>query len=98
MKRELKEFINDWEINKRDFLAIHFSGVGFKYIQNGEDGTPRLEILNMQKWFQKEISAGKSLQECNKHLSQLRNQFITLHKEFMLSSPSKNISIPKGDK
>lgn len=92
---DIKHFINDWDVNKKDFLATHISGVGFKYIQNGEDGNPRLEILDMPKWFQKEMSKGKSLQECNKYLVQLRNQFIIIHKELM-QAPFKYVSIPKG--
>lgn len=96
MEKELKDFINDWEINKKESSATHSSGIGFKYIQNGEDSRPRLEILNMPHWFQLEMSTGKSFQECKLLLGELRNQFIAIQKE-IISSSQMMFSLNKGD-
>lgn len=90
------DFIKDWQVNKKDESAIHQSGIGFKYISNGEDGQVTFEILNMPQWFQKEISEGQSFSECKKKLAELRNQFVTIYKETIVSSNSISQLTSKG--
>lgn len=82
----LNSFIKDWNINRLDGIAKHKSGIGFKYIANGENGKPRVEILNLPQWFQSEMKQGKSLEECNENLRNLNNQFVLIQEDILVRS------------
>ncbi len=75
----LNEFINDWEINEKDGIITHKSGIGFRYIAI----VGRVEIINLPKWYSSEMRQGKSLEECDDRLRELNNQFYYIQESIL---------------
>ena len=47
---ELKDFIDDWNIDIKNKSAIHKSGLKIAYDATNEDGSLRLAYTGMMKW------------------------------------------------
>ena len=78
---ELKDFIDDWNIDIKNKSAIHKSGIEFKYIQNGYEGKQQVEISNLPKWFSTEIEKGKEIEDCKNLLNEMNAQFIEIYQK-----------------
>ena len=63
---------------------MQWSGLGYKYIPQGDDGTPRLDSANMPEWFKSQMAQGKTSDECYAELDGLSNQFIAIAEDIIL--------------
>lgn len=81
--KELKEFIENWEINVQNKSARHKSGIGFNFEYENEDGSLRVEIEDLMPWERKMYEKYHDFDLVDKELGSLRNEFTQIYKEKM---------------
>ncbi len=93
MSKELKDFIDDWQVNVKEKSATHKSGLQFKYIAEGPDGNAKIEMSEFNKWIDFCKLHGMQHEEIFAMQKILHNEFVQIHQQIL---DRQNISILKS--
>lgn len=96
MARELKDFIDNWQINVREKSAQHKSGLKIAYDSVNEDGTLRLAYSGMSTFLKNTYAETKSVEEVDKRQAELTQEFVEIYKAKMTPDFSKAPIKPAG--
>lgn len=80
---ELKDFIDNWQINIREKSATHKSGLKIGYDSTNEDGTLRLAYSGMSTFYKNTFAETKSVEAIEKRQVELTQEFIEIFKAKM---------------
>ena len=94
MERELKDFIDDWQISIREKSATHKSGLKISYDSTNEDGTLRLAYSGMSTFMKNTFAETKSVDAVEKRRAELTSEFLEIFKAKMTPEFSKTAVKP----
>lgn len=80
---ELKDFINDWQIDIKNKSATHKSGLKIAYEAKNEDGSLRLAYTGMMKWLKLAYSVTHDTKKIDEMREALSKQFVEIYKNKM---------------
>lgn len=80
---ELKDFINDWQIDIKHKSATHKSGLKIAYEAKNEDGSLRLAYTGMMKWLKLAYSVTHDTKKIEEMRESLSKQFVEIYKNKM---------------
>lgn len=89
MAKELKDFIDNWQINIREKSAQHKSGLKIGYDSTNEDGTLRLAYSGMSTFLKNTFAETKSIEAVEQRRAELTNEFVEIFKAKMTPEFSK---------
>ena len=89
MTQELKDFINNWQVNVREKSAVHKSGLKIGYDSTNEDGTLRLAYSGMSTFIKNTFSETQSIEAVELRRKELTNEFMEIFKYRMTPEFSK---------
>ena len=89
---ELKDFINDWQIDIKNKSATHKSGLKIAYAYMNEDGTYHFEYKGMSTFTKNILSETNSVESIEPKRAELVQEFIEIFKQKMLSNLNNKIS------
>ena len=89
MTQELKDFIDNWQLNVREKSAVHNSGLKIGYDSTNEDGTLRLAYSGMSTFLKNTYAETKSIEAVEKRRAELTQEFVEIFKAKMTSDFSK---------
>lgn len=96
MARELKDFINDWEISIKEKSAQHKSGLKIWYDSTNEDGSIRLAYSGMSTFLKNTFAETKSVEATEKRRAELTQEFVEIFKAKMTPDFNKANVIKPG--
>lgn len=88
---ELKDFIDDWNIDIKNKSATHKSGLKIAYDATNEDGSLRLAYTGMMKWQKLAYSVTHDIKKIDEMREALSKQFVEIYKNKMQT----NLNIPQ---
>lgn len=88
---ELKDFIDDWQIDSKNKSATHKSGLTIAYDATNEDGSLRLAYTGMMKWLKLAYGITHDTKKIDEMRETLSKQFIEIYKKKM----QPNVNIPQ---
>ncbi len=71
----LGDFIHDWQIDIKNKAARHKSGLTMRHLMDNEDGTFRIEFLNLLQWEDAQLAQKKDRETIRQTTETLFNQF-----------------------
>ena len=83
MVKELKDFIDNWQINVREKSAQHKSGLKIGYDSTNEDGTLRMAYSGMTTFLKNTFAETNSVEAVEKKRAELTQEFVEIFKEKM---------------
>ena len=89
MTQELKDFIDNWQINVREKSAQHKSGLKIGFDSMNEDGTMRLAYSGMSTFLKNTFAETKSIEAVEKRRAELAQEFVEIFKAKMTPDYSK---------
>ena len=89
MVKELKEFINDWQVNSAKNEAVHNTGLGFKCNNRGIKGDNDVEIGNLPKWYPAQKALGLSNSQIDEKLENLQEEFAVIYEKIIVPERAK---------
>jgi tRNA A37 threonylcarbamoyltransferase TsaD len=89
MEKELKDFIDDWQIDIKSKSAQHKSGLKIGYDSTNEDGTIRLAYSGMSTFLRNTFTELKSVEAVEKRRTELTQEFTQIFKAKMTTEFSK---------
>lgn len=90
MVKELKDFIDNWQINIREKSAQHKSGLKIGYDSTNEDGSLRLAYSGMTTFLKNTFAETNSVEAVEKRRTELTQEFVEIFKAKMTTEFSKN--------
>ncbi len=90
MAQELKDFIDNWQINIREKSAQHKSGLKIGYDSTNEDGSLRLAYSGMTTFLKNTFAETNSVEAVEKRRAELTQEFVEIFKAKMTTEFSKN--------
>lgn len=90
MVKELKDFIDNWQINIREKSAQHKSGLKIGYDSTNEDGSLRLAYSGMTTFLKNTFAETNSVEAVEKRRAELTQEFVEIFKAKMTTEFSKN--------
>ena len=97
MEKELKDFIDDWQVNVREKSAQHKSGLKIGYDSINEDGTIRLVYSGMSTFLKNTFAETKSVEAVEKRRAELTQEFVEIFKAKMTPEFSKTPMKPQRE-
>jgi hypothetical protein len=88
MTRELKDFIDNWQVNALAESAEHISGLKFRHISKGIDGQEKIEVSNLPQWARDFINKGNTIEQCEQMQAQLHEEFVDIYKQVIVPQQS----------
>lgn len=79
----LKNFIDNWQINIREKSAVHKSGLKIGYDSTNEDGSLRLVYSGMSTFMKSTFAETKSIEAVEKKRADLTQEFVEIFKAKM---------------
>ena len=89
MVKELKEFINDWQVNSAKNEAVHNTGLSFKYSKRGINEDESVEISNLPKWYPAQKSLGLSNDKVDEKIETLQEEFKVIYEKIIVPERAK---------
>ena len=83
MTQELKDFIDNWQINVREKSAQHKSGLKIGYDSTNEDGSLRLSYSRMSTFIKNVLAESPSVEMVEKRRAELTREFLEIFKAKM---------------
>ena len=90
MVKELKDFIDNWQINIREKSAQHKSGLKIGYDSTNDDGSLRLAYSGMTTFLKNTFAETNSVEAVEKRRAELTQEFVEIFKAKMTTEFSKN--------
>ena len=84
MARELKDFIDNWQINMTEKSAVHKSGLKIGYDSTNEDGSLRLAYSGMSSFMKNTYAELKDVAAVEKRRDDLAQEFVEIFKQKMM--------------
>ena len=84
MEQNLKDLMNNWQINYLTESAEHVSGLKFHHVKEGVDGQEKVEVSNLPQWSRSFIAQGNTIEQCEQMQTQLYNEFLNIYKQVIV--------------
>ena len=94
----LKDFINNWNINIKEKSATHKSGLKFAYISNSIDGNSKIEMSQFSKWVKFCKLQGIGGQDIYMLQQKLHSEFVQIYNNVITVSNLKVLKYSDNSK
>ncbi len=91
MAQELKDFIDNWQVNVNEKSAIHKSGLKIKYDKTNEDGSLRLAYSGMSTFLKNTFAETQNVEAVKQRQTELTQEFVEIFKQKMSPEFSKTL-------
>lgn len=89
MSKELKDFIDDWQVNVKEKSATHKSGLQIGYDATNEDGSLSLAYSGMTTFLKNTYAELQSAEAVEKRRAELTEEFVAIFNAKMTPQFSK---------